>query len=120
MTRAEWTKKDGTKVVVEGMPDEVANVLRLLNDETPSRTTISSKEQQKHARKRPASPVGLVSDLADAGFFKKPKELGVVKTALEEQGHFYPVTTLSPTLLRLVRQRKLRRIREGKRWLYVN
>ena len=27
--------------------------------------------------------------------FQKPKELGAIKHALEEQGHYYPVTTLS-------------------------
>jgi hypothetical protein len=39
--------------------------------------------------------------------------------ALEEQGQFYPVTSLSPTVLRLVRKRELRRIKDKKRWLYV-
>jgi hypothetical protein len=120
VTRAEWTTKDGTKVVVEGMPDEVANVLRILNGDTSFGTMVPHKKMHERPRKRPASPASLVSDLADAGFFKKPKELGIVKTALEEQGHFYPVTTLSPTLLRFVRQKRLRRIKEGKRWLYVS
>jgi hypothetical protein len=61
----------------------------------------------------------LVSQLIDGGFFKKPKELGAIKTALEEQGHYYPVTTLSPAVLRLVRKKQLRRIKDKKRWLYV-
>jgi hypothetical protein len=42
-----------------------------------------------------------------------------VKAALEEQGHFYPVTTLSGLMLRLVREKKLRRLKEGKRWRYT-
>ncbi|MBI3055426.1 MAG: hypothetical protein HYY77_15520, partial [Betaproteobacteria bacterium] len=55
----------------------------------------------------------------DGGFFKKPKDLGAVKIALEEMGHRYPVTTLSPVLLRLIRKRQLRRMREQKRWVYT-
>jgi len=61
----------------------------------------------------------LVSELIDGGFFKKPKELSAIKIALQEQGHFYPITTLSGVLLRLVRKRDLRRIKDKKRWLYV-
>jgi len=55
----------------------------------------------------------------DGGFFRKPKDLAAIKVALEEMGHYYPITTLSPTLLRLVRKRQLRRTRDKKRWLYT-
>jgi predicted transcriptional regulator len=58
-------------------------------------------------------------ELVEGGFFKRPKGLRAIKDALEDQGHFYPVTTLSPTLLRLVKKKELRRIKEGKRWSYV-
>ena len=66
------------------------------------------------------TPVNLISGLVDGGFFKTPKELGAIKVALEEGGHFYPVTTLSPVLLRLVRKKVLRRIKDKKRWTYVS
>ena len=56
--------------------------------------------------------------LMDDGFFKKPKELAAVKAALAERGHVYPVTTISPALLRLVQRRYLRRIKQDKRWFY--
>jgi hypothetical protein len=62
----------------------------------------------------------LISNLIGAGFFKEPKQLGAVKVALEEEGEFYPVTTLSPAMLRLVRAKELRRIKDGNgRWTYV-
>lgn len=64
--------------------------------------------------------VDLLSSLIDGGFFKKPRDLASIKSALAEMGHHYPVTTLSPVMLRLVRRRSLRRIREQKRWMYVN
>ncbi len=63
--------------------------------------------------------MSLIADLIDGGFFKKPKELSAIKLALEEQGHYYPATSLSPNLLRLVRKRDLRRIKDKKRWQYV-
>ena len=66
-----------------------------------------------------STPSGVIGELIESGFFKKPKELSAIKDALEERGHFYPVTTLSPTVLRLVKKKELRRIKEDKRWKYV-
>jgi len=60
-----------------------------------------------------------MTELIDEGFFKKPKELGAIKTALEERGHYYPATSLSPALIRLVRAKTMRRIKEKKHWVYV-
>jgi hypothetical protein len=63
--------------------------------------------------------VDLITNLIDGGFFKKPKDLAAVKGALEELGHHYPVTTLSGAMLRQVRKRNLRRLKQDKRWLYT-
>ena len=71
------------------------------------------------AKKVLASSANLISEFVETGFFAAPKELNAIRLALKEQGHFYPTTTLSPTLLRLVRKRQLRRIKENKRWVYV-
>jgi hypothetical protein len=118
MAKAQITTRDGTKVTIEGTPSEVAALLARLEGGAATRP---SRETNSRLRKTTAKagPVSLVSELIDGGFFKKPKELSAIKLALEEQGHFYPVTTLSPLLLRLVRKRELRRIKDKKRWLYV-
>ena len=63
--------------------------------------------------------MSLIAEFIDVGFFGTPKELGAVRLALEEKGHFYPVTTLSPIMLRLVRRKDLRRVKDQKRWSYV-
>lgn len=120
MAKAHITIKDGTKVTIEGTPQEVAALVAQMkggisnNPPAPIKTSKKGKTQAK------ATPVNLISELIDGGFFKKPKELGAIKIALEEQGHYYPVTSLSPAMLRLVRKRQLRRIKDKKRWLYVN
>jgi hypothetical protein len=119
MTKAHITTSSGISIIVEGTPKEVAQVVAKLKGEAPpsvthkKRPTGSAKSQSK------ATPANLVAELIDGGFFKKPKGLGAVKIALEEQGHYYPMTSLSPTMLRFVRRRQLRRIKDKKRWLYV-
>ncbi len=119
MAKAHIITKDGTKVTIEGTPQEVASLVTQLKGGIPQ-TSVISKTTKKHKGQAKATPVNLISEFIDGGFFKKPKELGAIKIALEEQGHYYPVTSLSPALLRLVRKRQLRRIKDKKRWLYVN
>lgn len=119
MATAQITTKNGAKVTIEGSPDEVATLLERLDKHVHERfAKVASRNKNEGQSK--ATPVNLISELIDGGFFKKPKELGAIKIALEEQGHFYPVTTLSPALLRLVRKKELRRLKDKKRWLYVN
>jgi hypothetical protein len=123
MAKANITTTQGTKITIEGDPQEVAAVIKRLESDYVPKTAgnkVSKKSgTPKATRSRRETPISLVSSLIDGGFFKKPKDLGAVKTALEELGHFYPVTTLSPALLRLVRKRELRRIKDKKRWLYT-
>lgn len=119
MAKAHVVTKDGSKITVEGSPEEVAVLIARLKGHGESTRPSSGKTtpQRKSASKINLSD--LIAELIDGGFFKKPKELAAVKVALEEQGHFYPVTSLSPALLRLVRKKQLRRLKSNKRWLYV-
>ena len=119
MAKAHITKSNGTKVTIEGSEREVANIIKLLEISHEGKAEKTKKNVRKVSNSKP-TPASLICDLIDGGFFKKPKGLAAIRLALEEQGHFYPVTTLSPALLRLVRKKELRRIKENKRWLYVN
>jgi hypothetical protein len=122
MAKARITTRSGSKVIIEGSPEEVASLLAILErapagDSAPKDTPRKKERRLQSNTKQ--TPTTLLAELADGGFFKKPKELSAIKTALQEQGHYYPVTSLSPAVLRAVRKRILRRIRDGKRWLYV-
>ncbi|MFZ3012040.1 MAG: hypothetical protein WA060_03555 [Minisyncoccia bacterium] len=123
MAKANIKNKNGATITVEGTPREVAElIVQIQGGISPSRNKEKPVFQKmKPSGKTPSkpTPATLIAELIDGGFFKKPKELGVIKIALEEHGHYYPVTTLSSTVLRLVRKRELRRIKDKKRWLYV-
>jgi len=120
MPKIHYVTSNGTKVTIEGTSVEVGAIAERLQGDVPRSVTIKKEVGLKNVRKAKSTPINLLCELIDGGFFKKPKELGSIKVALEEQGHFYPVTTLSPSLLRLVRKKQLRRIKDHKRWLYVN
>lgn len=122
MAKANIITKDGIKISVEGTAKEVADLVAQLKIDKrhsiPDKEVKKGNPQETPDKTRP-TPINLIADLIDGGFFKKPRELSAIKNALAEQGYHYPVTSLSPTALRLVRKRQLRRIKEKKRWLYV-
>ena len=119
MAKAQISFPDGTTVKLEGTPDEISGVIyRGRSKPEGKRRTASPKVSEKAASQR-VQLVDLIANLIDGGFFKKPKDLAAVKGALAELGHHYPVTTLSGAMLRQVRKRNLRRLRQDKRWVYT-
>ena len=116
MAKAQITTAEGIRINLEGTPNEIAAVVRDLKKETGVAPARGRRRKMKPGR---VLLVDLIASLLDGGFFKKPKDLASIKAALAEMGHHYPVTTLSPIMLRLVRRRSLRRIRQNKRWLYA-
>jgi hypothetical protein len=119
MAKAEITTPQGVRIKLEGTSDEIAQVLDKLDKKVSS---ADRPRQIKSSSPRKSGRVLLVDHIAsliDSDFFKKPRGLAEIKAALEEMGHHYPVTTLSPVMLRQVRKKFLRRIREDKLWTYV-
>jgi len=114
MAKAQITTPEGFKINIEGTPKEISAVVEDLKKKAaePTRRRVKAKSGR-------VLLVDLIASLNDGGFFKQPRDLASVKSALEEMGHHYPVTTLSPVMLRQVRSKNLRRIREKGRWLYT-
>jgi hypothetical protein len=65
--------------------------------------------EESHAPS-PSSLADRISLLAEEGFFTEPKSLSDIQTKLAEHGWHYPQTSLSTPLIRLTRQRRLRRL----------
>lgn len=127
MPKANLTLPDGTVVTIDGSTQEVAKLLRTFSStdrfsrEKRSRSSRGKREPSAKAtpRKR-QGPTAYVLELRDEGFFKGKRYLNEIQKKLEERGHIYARTTLSPVLLGLVKKRELRRIKEKKGWAYVH
>jgi len=119
---------DGTKITIDGNPDEVAAVLKRISGETPRSPGAggTKRRRPKGAKKRgsprvsPKGPADYIRGLVEDDFFKTKRGLGDVQKKLEQGAHIYPVTHLSPALFRLVKAKELRRIKDGGKWKYVN
>src|ERR1700674_1926583 len=116
MVKAKITTPEGITITIDGTPKEIAAVVEDLKGKAGE---AGQTRRRAKAKSGPVLLVDLIASLKDGGFFKKPRDLASVKSALAEMGHHYPVTTLSPVMLRQVRRRNLRRIKEKGRWLYT-
>lgn len=124
MAKADLKLPDGTTVAIDGSPDEITKILSTLGSGRAvhgSKTrTRSSAAKTGRAPRLAKGPTAYIVQLRDDGFFKAKRSLGDIQKKLEEQGHIYAVTSLSPILVTLVRRRDLRRVKEGKRWAYIH
>ena len=121
MPKAYIKRPGGASIIIEGTADEVAELIQKIEgkpDTARDRERVSHKTESKLTKLRTSLPDLLIS-LIDGGFFRKPQELSTIKTKLAEMGHVYPATTLAPALLRQVRKRNIRRIKQDNRWFYT-
>lgn len=85
-----------------------------------------SNHEPSHGSKRPRGPKGRIEELIVEGFFTQKKTIGDVKDELAKHTWHHRVEELQPSLIRLVQEKKLRRIKEpegdsGKLvWRYSN
>ena len=132
MAKANLILPDGTKVDIEGTADEVAVLLGKFTAQDPdSNDSKTTKKTAKKERKKTTSrtgggttkkqegPTSLVTELANENYFKEKRTIGDIQKKLEERGHIYAQTSISPALTRLTRKRTIRRIKGKKGWLYV-
>jgi hypothetical protein len=128
MPKANFTLPNGTVIQIEGTVEDINALLAQFAGQSGHKGTTASKrkakprtsEGGKGTRKRAtAGPVGLITELKDEGFFAERKKIGEVQKKLEEQGHIYATTSLSPALYMLTKKKVLRRLKEKDGWNYV-
>jgi len=82
--------------------------------ETTERDPASGGHPSDSGRARALTSLAdRVRALADEGFFGEPRSLADIQGKLAEHGWHYAQTNLSTPLIRLVRQRQLRRLQQA-------
>lgn len=125
MARANLVLPDGTKVTIEGNATEIATLLNKISQPGEGTLTATRKQPTRSSKKSSSEkktrtgPTGYIRRLRDEGFFKSRRSLPDIQRKLEEQGHIYAQTSLSPVMVQLVRNRELGRLKEKKGWVYV-
>ncbi len=118
MAKANIDTKSGTKITIEGTSEEISEIISVVQRREES-GRIRAQSTKEITKNKGTKLSDLLLEMREEGYFDKPQGLVEVKKILEEKGHIYPVTTLSGVLLAAVKKRTLRRLPEGKRWVYV-
>jgi hypothetical protein len=108
----------GTSIAIEGSADEIEDIIQRIEGGAKGSSRVK-KSRETSSAERATGTKEYVLELRETGLFEKPLGLGDVKKALEAEGHIVPVTTLSGVMLNLVKRRELRRLKDGKAWMYV-
>jgi hypothetical protein len=132
MATANIELPNGTKVLIEGSPEEIARVLELYRQPSsdvagsPGRAVVRRDPSRNSTEDRPRAGslgrTGIMQQLRlliSEQFFDGRQTLPSVQSKLEDLGHIYPQNQISTPLRRLVMRRELRRLREGNSWVYV-
>jgi hypothetical protein len=121
MAKATIKSRTGAVITVEGSEVEVSSILSVFERASgvgqAKDTAIKDQARKKKDKKRMAAS-DLIVGMKEDGFFEKPKSLGEISEALQEQGYLYPVTSLSGVVLGLIQKRILRRKKIGGKWAY--
>ena len=129
MAKANLVLVDGTTVAIEGTAEEVALLLHKFSSPGTAAGASGKKGRRKARTASPKKTAGrtqrkgpqqLMADLTEEGWFKSKRTIGEVQKKLEEKGHIYAMESLSTPLLRLTRNRTLRRIKDKGGWAYVS
>jgi len=123
MAKANIVLPNGSKVDIEGTPEEINQILGVLGNAAPKE--IDKRHDPSLPAKIPKSKekiglTGLILELKTHGFFKEKRSLSEIRERLESEGYIYPNTTVAPILIRLIKSRELGRVREDGAWKYVN
>jgi len=123
MTKAEINLPNGTKITVDGTPEEIIRIQQAFSDSPDS----TSKKKQGYRdkgipKKKPSKvgPLGRIRTLITEDYFKEKRTMEDVRKSLEERAIFYKHSDIAPSLIRLVKKGELRRLKEEGQWIYVN
>ena len=119
MAKANIKTKDGTKIIVEGTPEEISKIMKFYKGNGSSEKPTEFKKFTKSRIGSTPTVTDIVREMIAEGFFNKPKGLAELKSGMEEQGQFVPITTLSAIVLGLTKNKELRRIKQDQKWSYV-
>jgi hypothetical protein len=123
MAKAEINLPNGTKITVDGTPEEIIKIQGAFSrpseyERKDSRVYGSKVIPKKKPNK--IGPLGRIRNLIEEDYFKDKRTIEDVRKILEERAIFYKSSDIAPSLIRLVKKGELRRLKEDGQWRYVN
>jgi len=123
MAKAEINLPNGTKITVDGTPEEIIKIQQSFSKEQGHKTKVNSIDEYNHIPKKKPNKIGplaRIRGIIQENYFKEKRTMDEVRKLLEEKAIFYKSSDIAPSLIRLVKKGELRRLKEDGNWIYVN
>jgi DNA-binding transcriptional ArsR family regulator len=123
MTKATIKTKAGTEITIESDKETIEYIINAIQRREDMmihlRTSREIRNKEIHGE-QPTNATQMILKLKKQGYFKSERTATEINEALKKEAFHYPITTIYPVLLRLVRKGELGRLKnkEGN-WVYV-
>lgn len=115
--------KTGATIVIEGTESEVSKIAScfqepMVGTKKERKEPLSKDKNRQETRKRRGTASELIIEMREEGYFDEPRSLGEVLNAFQEKGYIFKMTSLSGTMIDLVKRKMLARKKIDKKWKY--
>jgi len=102
---------------------DIGSLERRISDlENRVKNLENSKIKKEHQKEKKSQYKGLTESifgLIAEKFFDAPKELNEIHQRLKANAVFTPVTSYPKSLIRLIKNKELKRLKKNNKWKYV-
>ncbi len=115
--------KTGATIVIEGTESEVSKIASyfqelIVGTKKERKEPFSEDKNRQETRKKRGTASELIIEMREKGYFDEPRSLGEVVNVLQEKGYIFKMTSLSGTMIDLVKRKMLARKKIDKKWKY--
>jgi len=123
MVKATIKTKAGTEIIIESDKETIEYIVNSLQRREEMTTNLRSSREIRNKEihgARPRNATNMILKLKTDGYFKGERTASEITEALKKEGFHYPLTTIHPVLIRLVRKGELARLKSKEGiWVYV-
>lgn len=122
MTKANIELPNGTKITVEGTPEDVSKTIRLMQGEKVETAKKHVNTPKKKEKKESYSGTsGGIRLLINEGFLDSPKLAKEIQAEMIRQGYHYSISSISKLLSVnfMKKTKQITRMKEDNKWKYV-
>ena len=123
MTKATIKTKGGTEITIESNKETIEYIVNAIQrrEEMTShlRNSRNIRNKELHGE-QPQNATQMILKLKRDGYFKSERTATEIMEALKKEAFHYPLTTIYPVLIRLVKRGDLGRLKnKSGTWVYV-
>jgi hypothetical protein len=123
MPKATIKTRGGTEITIESDKETIEYIINSLQRREEMTMNLRGYREIRNKEvhgERPRNATQMILKFKKDGYFKSERTAAEVMEALRKEAFHYPMTTIHPVLIRLVRNGQLGRLRnkEGN-WVYV-